>query len=526
MRGFRTKEWLETVRATDTTPRLLGKSEFIEIKCSQCSNSRNVKVIRLTSAIKEKRDGSVCVPCGYKLGAAKRKTGVSPDGQSRKKAAFRSKESLEKLNLVDTTSRIIKQAELVEVKCGGCGICGQSVYNRIVNSFKDLGYGWHCGDCRKRVLSEKASAKIGELNGFYGKRHSEENKKLHSNRMKIKSLLVPLEQRQELSESMQKAYEKKHGFRNPMRHPKHSKNWQNAKSNKKNGDSKGEIQIREFVESLGVAQTKHLMFDITTNAHKEIDVFVPDKMIGIEHNGLNCHADDYKTNTYHRDKYLLAKKSGISLIQLFSNEWHYRQDQCKNFIRSKLGMNSNKIGARQAEFKWISHLQAKQFIDEFHIQPSRGMIGAIGVFYKDLLVAVTSFNYHHRDSNKEKIVLSRLVYRNDWTVHGSLSKMTQMASEHFKKDLITWSDLRFTEGKGYVAAGWEFEKALPIDYCYTDGRFVIPKQSRKKSEVGTPEDMTEGQHAEIDGLRRIYDCGKIRFVFKYKNLSSFSNQLR
>jgi hypothetical protein len=28
--------------------------------------------------------------------------------------------------------------------------------------------------------------------------------------------------------------------------------------------------------------------------------------------------------------------------------------------------------------------------------------------------------------------------------------------------------------------------------------------------------MTEAEHAKLDGLNRIYDCGKMRFIYKYR----------
>ena len=62
------------------------------------------------------------------------------------------------------------------------------------------------------------------------------------------------------------------------------------------------------------------------------------------------------------------------------------------------------------------------------------------------------------------------------------------------------------------------EEQLKPDYFYTDGINVISKQSRMKSVVGTPEGVTEAEHAILDGLVKAYDCGKIRFVFKFKGL--------
>ena len=81
--------------------------------------------------------------------------------------------------------------------------------------------------------------------------------------------------------------------------------------------------------------------------------------------------------------------------------------------------------------------------------------------------------------------------------------------------MISWCDLRWSDGVGYIQAGWTAEEQLKPDYFYTNFRDVTAKQNRRKAAVGTPEGVTEAEHAEMDGLVRVYDCGKIRFVFKY-----------
>ena len=48
---------------------------------------------------------------------------------------------------------------------------------------------------------------------------------------------------------------------------------------------------------------------------------------------------------------------------------------------------------------------------------------------------------------------------------------------------------------------------------YLETKKVVSKQSRQKRAVGTPVEMTELEHATLDGLVRVWDCGKIRFSF-------------
>ena len=83
-------------------------------------------------------------------------------------------------------------------------------------------------------------------------------------------------------------------------------------------------------------------------------------------------------------------------------------------------------------------------------------------------------------------------------------------------EFITWVDLRWSSGKSWTSCGWKLEERLCPDYFYLDPKSnkVISKQSRKKSVVGTPAEMTEAEHAKLDGLKTIKDAGKIRLVYK------------
>ncbi len=82
--------------------------------------------------------------------------------------------------------------------------------------------------------------------------------------------------------------------------------------------------------------------------------------------------------------------------------------------------------------------------------------------------------------------------------------------------IISWCDRRWSQGTGYLRSGWKIDGTIKPDYFYWNIRkkTAISKQSRKKGAVNTPGGMTEHEHAKQDGLARIYDCGKIRFIFE------------
>jgi G:T-mismatch repair DNA endonuclease (very short patch repair protein) len=272
--------------------------------------------------------------------------------------------------------------------------------------------------------------------------------------------------------------------------------------------SKAELEIKAYIESFGLTTTKK------RPDHQELDIVIEDKKIAIEYNGLYWHSEARRNYMYHFEKTQTANKHGYRLIHVFEHEWRDRKDQVKSYLRSALGMNTVKIFARKCELVITQKdKQVLDFIDKHHIQGKAKSILEVSLYHENQLVAVASFGRHHRDVGK--IVLNRFVCLSGTTISGGLSRISKAASLYFKQDIISWCDLRWSEGNGYLKAGWEQEDILKPDYFYTDRYKYISKQSRKKSNVNTPLGLTEHEHALQDGLFRVYDCGKIRFIYRY-----------
>jgi len=64
--------------------------------------------------------------------------------------------------------------------------------------------------------------------------------------------------------------------------------------------------------------------------------------------------------------------------------------------------------------------------------------------------------------------------------------------------------------------GFTLSAELPPDYCYVDlsktKRNRISKQSQKKSRTNCPAGITEREWAVKQGLGRIWDCGKKKWI--------------
>jgi hypothetical protein len=269
--------------------------------------------------------------------------------------------------------------------------------------------------------------------------------------------------------------------------------------------SKQEKEVADFVESLGLSHRKHASRD------REIDIFIEEKMIGIEFNGTYWHSEAQgKGRSYHLNKTKIAAKEGIELIHIWSHVWETRRTQVESFLRAKLGKCSKKVGVRKCIVREITKDEAIKFVDSYHIQGANKRIDlAIGAFFNNELIAVSTFSPHHRGGPMK--TLSRLCTKTDWVVSGFLGKAVRYG---FAKlgPIVSWVDLGISNGKSYLAAGFKLDAKLPPDYAYIKGGGkIVKKQSFRKID-----DRTERRRAKDEKLHRFWDCGKLRFIFDGK----------
>lgn len=279
--------------------------------------------------------------------------------------------------------------------------------------------------------------------------------------------------------------------------------------NQKTGSSKAELEINEFINNLGLTTKKGY---IGGASPKELDIVVDEKKIAIEHNGCYYHSELFRPNNYHFEKLKSCTDKGMRLIQIFDYEWENRKQQVKSFLRSALGKNEVFIHGRKCEIKLVDRKEANDFLDRYHILGRANHKYAYGLYNSGELVSLITLGKHHR--GLEELVLNRYVCKENTTINGGLSKLCKHAAK-LHGTIYTWVDLRYSTGQNWVNSGWEVIHQLKPDYFYFDSKTsrVVSKQSRKKSLVGTPENVTEHEHALQDKLYRVYDCGKIKLKF-------------
>jgi hypothetical protein len=280
--------------------------------------------------------------------------------------------------------------------------------------------------------------------------------------------------------------------------------------------SKAETAVYEYIQSLGCIAKQR---DRNILKPQELDIYIPSKQVGIEFDGLYWHSDLYKDNNYHYDKMKLGENIGIRVINIFEDEWENRQSQVKSFLRSILIPSTNRVYARKCTVSIIPKEISNEFLNSYHIQGKTITTVSFGLFYNEELVGVMTGSKHHRDNENKVFVLSRMAFKDDWTIVGGAGKLlaellVYTKQNHYSK-LVSWSDNRWSQGNVYSKLGFVLEENMKPDYSYiTKNGIRMSKQSNKKSNLLKKGAIgkTESEMAKSLGYARIYDCGKKRWI--------------
>jgi hypothetical protein len=134
----------------------------------------------------------------------------------------------------------------------------------------------------------------------------------------------------------------------------------------------------------------------------------------------NTHDNKPIPRNYHYEKWNLANENGYQLISVFEN---MDNNKILSIIKSKLGKNENKIGARKCEIRQIEQKYINPFLNENHIQGEvLSQSICLGLYYNNELLQVMTFGKPRFNPNYEWELI-RLCTKSNWTVQGGVTKL-------------------------------------------------------------------------------------------------------
>jgi GNAT superfamily N-acetyltransferase len=297
--------------------------------------------------------------------------------------------------------------------------------------------------------------------------------------------------------------------------------------------SKAETEIINYINEFG--------FDIKINDRTildgfECDIFIKDLSILIEFNGVYYHSElsGNKDKNYHKNKLVTANSKGYKMIQIFEDEWLFKRDIVKSKILHILGVNKNtKIFARKCSIKEISPTIKNKFLNENHIQGEDRSTISIGAYFNDELISVMTFDNKRifnktKDHNNEIYELKRFATDNNYQIIGIASKLLNFFIKKYKpKNIVSFADLRWTidaKENLYTKIGFKIDKIIQPDYQYIQYKGLYKNKRLHKFAFGKKilkqkfpdiysDDKTEWEIMQEAGYDRIWDCGKIKYIY-------------
>lgn len=262
---------------------------------------------------------------------------------------------------------------------------------------------------------------------------------------------------------------------------------------------------------------------------KEIDLLYKEQQIGIEFNGSYWHSEEYKDKLYHQKKSMIALKNGIRIIHIFEHEWleEITRNKIINYLNNILNNQClEKVYARDCVVKKIEYKEAKNFLDNYHLQGCATSSINMGLYKGNELVGVMTFGKPRFNDNFD-YELVRLCWLPNIKVLGGSEKLFKyFINEYNPNSVLSYCDISKFSGKVYEKLGFKLDIVTSPNYIWFNSReseiltrYQTQKHRLIEAGLGT-EDQTEAEIMHNLGYVRIYDCGNYRFIWNKEDIDN------
>jgi len=283
--------------------------------------------------------------------------------------------------------------------------------------------------------------------------------------------------------------------------------------------SKYEDEVIDWLKSINILEIEsNKKFYENGRIRFEIDIYLSKYGLGIDFHGLFWHNDLSIRKSYHQEKYLYFREQNIQLIQIFENEWLSKNNTVKSIIKNKLKLNKT-IFARKCEIKEVPTKESRQFFEINHLQSYASSSINIGLVNKGVLVCIGSFGKDRFSKEEGTFELIRFANKIDVSVVGGFQRILKyFENTCTPKKIISYIDLRYFSGTGYIKAGFTKDKITQPNYFYFKSKnpsILYNRMAFQKHKLSNILDNFNPALSEADNMYkndylRIYDAGNLK----------------
>lgn len=268
---------------------------------------------------------------------------------------------------------------------------------------------------------------------------------------------------------------------------------------------------------------------------KELDIWLPEKGIAIEYNGLAWHSDrprdgkrviptreeKFLAKWRHIEKTLLCEEKGIRLIHVFEDDWLYRRPIVESIIMNALGQ-ARALPARKCTVASLSSGEYRAFLEKNHLLGSSPADIRLGLFYKGSVVQVIGIKSGGNHSSLPELV--RMAPILGTRIQGGFSKLLAYVDRNYPgiQQLVSYIDRGAFSGKGYFSCGFSIVGENDPAYFYVHSQERYPRYLFMRKKIAAMHangklrywnpDETEEVNMYKNYYFRIWNCGTIKVV--------------
>jgi len=250
----------------------------------------------------------------------------------------------------------------------------------------------------------------------------------------------------------------------------------------------------------------------------QLDIYIPDKKLAIEFNGIYWHGDLFKEKDYHYNKWKMCKDKGIKLITIWEDDWNNKGEIVKNIINNELELISTKINTRDCSIKEINYKETKEFLNNNHLQGFCPSSINIGLILDNELISIITFrkirniNYN---LNVNDFELLRFCNKLNISIKGAASKLFKYFIDNFKPNkIISYANCDISDSNFYNILGFKEIRHIGINYWWGKNNNKFNKSNLMKHkliEQGYDHDKTEDEIMRERGFFKIYGTGNLKY---------------
>lgn len=279
--------------------------------------------------------------------------------------------------------------------------------------------------------------------------------------------------------------------------------------------SNKEQQLYEFIKTIYNGEI--ICNNRTVLNNKELDIYLPEKQIAFEFDGVYWHNEVTKPNNYHLNKTEECEAKGIQLIHVFEDDWDYKADIVKSRISSILG-NNVKIYARKCTVREVEPAEASEFLTVNHLQGSVNSKYRYGLYYDNELVSLMTFG---KSRFGDAVEMHRFCNKLGVNVVGGASRLFKYFVDKYPDIMFieSFADRCWSTGNLYGQLGFEKIGVTKPAYFYViDGirKNRLNFQKHRLVKEGYDPNMSEHEIMLSREIYRIYDCGNLKYAWSRK----------